>query len=102
MKDKGREELLEALRDTLLLAEHNPCRASDSTLMALANSLRALIDSELSMDISREHTARFLGMSTRSLGRKVAEGKIPSPHRSGHKALSFSALSIARLLHRKR
>lgn len=96
----GQALLVETLRDVLLLSEHNPCNASDSTLRTLANGLRVFLTSELSMDLSREKAARFLGMSTRNLGRKVKDGTVPRPERRGHKAISFSALTLAKIVRR--
>ena len=95
---EGQMMLVETLKDTLMLAEKNPCRASDVTLMSLARGMKAFLSSEVSMDLSRDSAARFLGMSTRNLGRKVQDGSVPKPERHGHKALSFSALKLVRLL----
>lgn len=94
--EEGRKRLIDASRQILFLAENNPCQMSDTMLGVIAQSISSLIGTKVKQEMSREQVSRYLGVSTRTLGRMVAKGEIPKGHRHGHKELSWFVEDIER------
>lgn len=65
------------------------CGWSDDMLYACAQTIKSLIAIKCRIGLSIEETARYFGVSTRTIRRRVQEGKLPKPHRQGHKEITF-------------
>ena len=87
--DEGKTALVQVAKQIAELAESNPCGMDDTMLNSLAKSLKSLIGTKVRQELSREASARYLGMSLRTFCRYVEEGRIPKGHRHGHKELSW-------------
>ena len=87
--DEGRTALVQVAKQIAELAESNPCGMNDSMLLNIANSIKSMISTKVRQELSREASARYLGLSLRTFCRYVEDGRIPRGHRSGHKELSW-------------
>jgi predicted DNA-binding transcriptional regulator AlpA len=85
----GKRALVQVAKQIEELAENNPCGMEDSMLLNIANSIKSMISTKVRQELSREASARYLGLSLRTFCRYVENGRIPKGHRSGHKELSW-------------
>lgn len=82
----GKKRLLAVLKSIEMLVESNPCGWNDERMESLSDDLQALVSVKHRQEVSRDGAARILGVSTRTLRRKVSNGEIPPPHRTGDKS----------------
>lgn len=78
--------LLAVIKSIELLVESNPCNWEDNRMESLSDDLQALVSVKHRQEVSRDGAARILGISTRTLGRRVKSGEIKPPHRNGDKS----------------
>lgn len=87
--EEGKRALVQVAKQIEELAENNPCGMEDDILDSFANALKSLIKIKIRNELSREASARYLGLSLRTFCRYVEAGRIPRGHRCGHKELSW-------------
>lgn len=80
---RGKSHFRFIVRTLIALSSENNCGWSDDEFEAAAKSLEQIIQLNRRAEVSNDTAARLLGCSTRTLRRKVEEGKIPAPHRNG-------------------
>lgn len=78
--------LLAVIKSIEMLVESNPCGWNDERMESLSDDLQALVSVKHRQEVSRDGAARILGISTRTLGRRVKSGEIKPPHRNGDKS----------------
>lgn len=93
----GQKALIELAEEIKTLAEANPCGWNSDKLTAVADTLKALISLRVRVGMSREQLARYLGVSTRTIQRRVREGRLPQPHHDGHKEITFYLDEVDRI-----
>lgn len=82
----GKKRLLAVLKSIEMLVESNPCGWNDERMESLSDDLQALVSVKHRQEVSRDGAARILGVSTRTIHRKVSKGELPTPHRNGDKS----------------
>lgn len=88
-RSAGTKELDDALEEFKLANHNNTCGWSDQEKMDLAKALKSLVRIKMKIDMSMEQLASYLGVSPRTVRRRVAEGLLPRGKHWGHKELSF-------------
>ena len=83
---EGRQRLTAVLRGIEELVTANPCNWDEAKYGELADTLQAILGLNQRQEVSRDGAARILGISVRSLNRKVSNGEIKPPHRNGDKS----------------
>lgn len=87
--EKGAEALANLGKEISLLAEKNYCGWSDDLLYSTAQCLSALIHIKINLPMSKEDLARYLGVSPRTIQRRVEQNRLPKPKHIGHQKVSF-------------
>ena len=86
----GKEELYKLADEIKEFADENPCDMDFVTMEVIARAARSFLEHLLTPLLSRDQAAQHLGVSTRTLGRLVKQGKIAKPKRRGFQKISFS------------
>ena len=80
-----RQRFLTTVRKVFVLANENMCGWDDEQFKAMSDAMEQMIALNKRQEVSRDGAARILGISTRTLQRKVNNGEIKPPHRCGDK-----------------
>lgn len=83
---EGKRRFLGIVRKAFVLATENSCGWTEEQYRSMADAMEQMIDLNRKAEVSRDGAARIMGISTRTLQRKVDKGEIPSPHRNGDKS----------------
>lgn len=85
----GQREIIEACEQIRSIATENACGWSEDELFLLGKTIKALISIKVRVGLSIEETARYFGVSRRTIQRRVKEGSLPQPKTLGHKEKTF-------------
>lgn len=87
---KEQDQLKEALSNLNKVIDDNPCGMGRSmfTILALLTKEAAKFFRRKRY-LSSDEAARMIGVSPRTLRRRVKEGLIPSPRHDGHREVSY-------------
>ena len=92
---KEQDELKEAIGRLVKVIDENPCGMGKATFWALAIFLKEIAKFfRAKRYLSTEEAATMLGISPRTLRRRVEEGLIPRPKHYGHWAVSYKREDI--------
>lgn len=86
----GKEKMKEALADLNSAIDTNDCGMGSSTFVILAVFIREIVKFvRRKRYLSTDEAARMIGVSPRTLRRRVEEGLIPPPKHYGHHEVSY-------------
>lgn len=86
----GKEKMKEALADLNSAIDTNDCGMGSSTFVILAVFIREVVKFvRRKQYLSTDEAARMIGVSPRTLRRRVEEGLIPPPKHYGHHEVSY-------------
>ena len=99
---KEKEELKEAVTKLVNVIDENPCGMGKAMFWALALFVKELVKFlKRKRYLSVEEASTMLGVSPRTLRRRVKEGLIPPPKHYGHWEVSYKYEDIEDYLLRK-
>ena len=86
----GKEKIKAALADLNSTIDSNDCGMSSSTFVVLAVFIREVVKfAKRKRYLSTDEAAAMIGISPRTLRRRVQEGAIPPPRHYGHWEVSY-------------
>ena len=86
----GKQKIKAALADLNSTIDSNDCGMSSSTFVVLAVFIREIVKfAKRKRYLSTDEAARMVGVSPRTLRRRVEEGLIPPPKHYGHHEVSY-------------
>ena len=86
----GKQKIKAALQDLDSAIDSNDCGMSSSTFVVLAVFIREIVKfANRKRYLSTDEAARMVGVSPRTLRRRVEEGLIPPPKHYGHHEVSY-------------
>lgn len=86
----GKQKIKAALLDLDSAIDSNDCGMSSSTFVVLAVFIREVVKfAKRKRYLSTDEAARMVGVSPRTLRRRVEEGLIPPPKHYGHHEVSY-------------
>lgn len=92
---KQQDELKEAIGRLIKIIDDNPCGMGAATFWALTMLVKEFIKFFCAKRyLSTDEAAKMLGISPRTLRRRVEEGLIPRPKHYGHWAVSYKREDI--------
>lgn len=87
---KEKEELKEAVEKLIKVIDENPCGMGRAMFWALAQFVKEAVKFfRRKRYLSTDEAAAMLGISPRTLRRRVQEGAIPPPRHYGHWEVSY-------------
>ena len=87
---KEQEELKEAVEKLIKVIDENPCGMGRAMFWALAQFVKEAVKFfKRKRYLSTDEAAAMLGISPRTLRRRVQEGAIPPPRHYGHWEVSY-------------
>lgn len=99
---KEKEELKDAVTKLVNVIDENPCGMGKAMFWALALFVKELVKFlKRKRYLSVEEASAMLGVSPRTLRRRVKEGLIPPPKHYGHWEVSYKYEDIEDYLLRK-
>lgn len=91
----GKQKIKAALQDLDSAIDSNDCGMSSSTFVVLAVFIREIVKfANRKRYLSTDEAARMVGVSPRTLRRRVKEGLIPPPKHNGHHEVSYKVEDI--------
>ena len=91
----GKQKIKAALQDLDSAIDSNDCGMSSSTFVVLAVFIREIVKfANRKRYLSTDEAARMVGVSPRTLRRRVKEGLIPPPKHYGHHEVSHKVEDI--------
>lgn len=98
----GKEELKQALVGLSKAVEENPCSMGSATFLVLALFIKEIVRFTRSKQyLSSEEAARMIGISPRTLRRRVQEGLLPPPKHYGHWEVSYKREDIEEYINKQ-
>lgn len=92
---KEQEELKEAVAKLVKVIDENPCAMGKAAFWALAITVKEIVRFfRTKRHLSTDEAARMIGISPRTLRRRVQEGLIPPPRHYGHWEVSYKREDI--------
>ena len=92
---KEQEELKDAINKLVKLIDENPCGMGRAMFWVLAQFLKEAVKFlKRKRYLSTEEAATMLGISPRTLRRRVQEGLIPHPRHDGHREVCYRCEDI--------
>lgn len=92
---KEQEELKEAVAKLVKVIDENPCGMGKAAFWALAIFVKEIVRFfRTKRYLSTDEAARMIGISPRTLRRRVQEGLIPPPKHYGHWEVSYKREDI--------
>ena len=86
----GKQKMKAALQDLDSAIDSNDCGMGSSTFVMLAVFIREIVKfAKRKRYLSTDEAARMVGVSPRTLRRRVEEGLIPPPKHYGHHEVSY-------------
>lgn len=87
---KEKDELKKALSNLNKVIDDNPCGMGRSMFTVLALLTKEAVKFfKRKRYLSTDEAARMIGVSPRTLRRRVKEGLIPAPRHDGHREVSY-------------
>lgn len=94
-----KEQLKEAVGNLIKVIDENPCGMGKAMFIVLTLLIKELIKfSRGKRYLSTDEAAKLLGISPRTLRRRVKEGLIPPPKHYGHWEVSYKREDIENFL----
>ena len=101
MRD-GKEQLQLAIKGLHEAINENNCGMGSSTFLVLALFIREIVKfSRGKQYLSADEAARMIGISPRTLRRRVQEGLIPPPKHYGHWEVSYRRQDIEEYINKQ-
>ena len=92
---KEQEELKEAVAKLVKVIDENPCGMGRAMFLVLSMLVKEIVKfSRGKRYLSTDEAARMIGISPRTLRRRVQEGLIPPPKHYGHWEVSYKREDI--------
>ena len=99
---KEQEELKDAVAKLVNVIDENPCGMGRAMFWALALFIKEMCKFfKRKRYLSTEEACTILGISPRTLRRRVQEGLIPPPRHYGHWEVSYRYEDIEEYIHHK-
>lgn len=99
---KGQEDLKQALANLNTTIDTNPCGMGSATFYVLALFIKEIVKFTRSKQyLSSDEAARMIGISPRTLRRRVQEGLIPPPKHFGHWEVSYRRQDIEEYINKQ-
>lgn len=99
---KEQEELKDAVAKLVNVIDENPCGMGRAMFWALALFVKEMCKFfKRKRYLSTEEASTILGISPRTLRRRVKEGLIPPPRHYGHWEVSYRYEDIEEYIHHK-
>lgn len=87
---KEQEELKDAVAKLVNVIDENPCGMGRAMFLVLSMLVKEIVKfSHGKRYLSTDEAARMIGISPRTLRRRVQEGLIPPPRHYGHWEVSY-------------
>ena len=87
---KEKEDLKEAVETLVKVIDENPCGMGRAMFWALSLFVKEAVKFfKHKQYLSTEEAAAMIGISPRTLRRRVQEGLIPPPRHDGHREVSY-------------
>lgn len=94
-----KEQLKEAVGNLIKVIDENPCGMGKAMFIVLTLLIKELVKfSRGKRYLSTDEAAKLLGISPRTLRRRVKEGLIPPPKHYGHWEVSYKREDIENFL----
>ena len=94
-----KEQLKEAVGNLIKVIDENPCGMGKGMFIVLTLLIKELVKfSRGKRYLSTDEAAKLLGISPRTLRRRVKEGLIPPPKHYGHWEVSYKREDIENFL----
>ena len=94
-----KEELKEAVGNLIKVIDENPCGMGKAMYIVLTMLIKEIVKfSRGKRYLSTDEAAKLLGISPRTLRRRVQEGLIPPPKHYGHWEVSYKREDIENFL----
>lgn len=94
-----KEQLKEAVGNLIKVIDENPCGMGKAMYIVLTMLIKEIVKfSRGKRYLSTDEAARMLGISPRTLRRRVKEGLIPPPKHYGHWEVSYKREDIENFL----
>ena len=91
----GKQKIKAVLQDLDSAIDSNDCGMGSSTFVILAVFIREIVKfAKRKRYLSTDEAARMVGVSPRTLRRRVEEGLIPPPKHYGHHEVSYKVEDI--------
>ena len=95
-----KEQLKDAVGNLIKVIDENPCGMGKAMFIVLTLLIKELVKfSRGKRYLSTDEAAKLLGISPRTLRRRVKEGLIPPPKHYGHWEVSYKREDIENFLH---
>ena len=90
-----KEDLKQAINDLIKVIDENPCGMGSAMFWTLTIFIKEIVKFfRRKRYLSADEAARMLGVSTRTLRRRVEAGEIPPPKHYGHWEVSYKTEDI--------
>ena len=94
-----KEQLKEAVGNLIKVIDENPCGMGKAMYIVLTMLIKEIVKfSRGKRYLSTDEAAKLLGISPRTLRRRVKEGLIPPPKHYGHWEVSYKREDIENFL----